>query len=377
MKFAAIKIFTCIALAGMLLSSCSRFAFEHRRYRPGYHISWSGPAKHNVVKCESAEVENSTVKILEENEASALTAEIKPACSVNHFSENSLRPSEKISPRKKIRLHTQKTLSISKKNSGTKQDRIIIPEKHRKDKNSFYGISGLIALFTVAFAFSQRKRLVKVSRWSARNARLSRWFQFAGHICLSTAAFLSGSMLYLHDVVAGPAMVPISMSVFVLTAMVYPRRRRREPITPGNFMKAKMADLSLILSASLFWAATGNHIAEKYSSQQINGASAVVWQSIASLSGADDNHDTYISSPEKKSGLSGGQVTAIIFVVFAFILSILFLAAVACTLVCSGSAMGAIFLGVFGFLLLTGSLIASIRAIVARHTPVVSKPTTN
>jgi len=377
MKPAAIRLFTGIAVAGTILSSCNRLSFEHRKYRPGYYISWSGPVKHNTVKSGNTafaspfgglrgpEAKSEPVTIIERKEVPEIVP-VKKLVALNQSTRsNPSRPLQNNVSLKTVQQPEQKQASVSREEN--KREDSFIPESRKKDKTGFYRLSGLIALLSAGIAIGHRKRLSKISRWSARNPVVSRWVQAAGHLVLSSAALVTGIILYANDVISGPATFPLSGGAFILTAMVYPKRRKKEPITPMRFMKAKMADLTLILSTTVCWASVGNNLAaEINSSKSVAASSSVIWQSIESLYETAD-HDGITTFRNTENGISGGQIAGIIGVSLAFVITMCLLAALSCTIYCSGNAPAAIFVGVFGFLLFAGALISSIKAIVARH----------
>jgi len=370
MKFAAIKFLACIAFAGILLSSCSKFGLEvsHRKYRPGYHISWSGQGNHHDVKIAKIEVDNVPVKIIPKKEANGIIHEVKPVEMKSTGIEITSKHIQKTERGKAMREGESK--SCAKVMRTLKSQNASIPETQKKDGKIFYWLSGLTALLATGITAAQRKRLTKISRWSAKNPALSRWIQVGGHLFLATAAFIAGRLLYMQDVITGPAMIPISSSAFLLAAMLYRGGKKRAPITPGYFMKAKMADLALILSSTMFLASVGNHITAAACSSHNNYgiSSSASWQNLSSASDADEQvNESFSRSEHTERDYTGLRVFGMIMVIIGFVLTIIFLALLSCSIYCSGNVPVAFLLFFIGLSLFIYAMIKSIKAILARE----------
>ena len=362
--------------------SCNKFSLEivNRKYRPGFYVDLSlhkNPSSNQSASSRlatgnqhaskwQAAVQKKVIPITKSSDQHHTAyygkdqkIDQKRITRTNaRLSNNDNRKLVAVDENKPIKA--QRTQLVENINSG---------EPNRKNTSVPFWIAGLTAFISSGLLLSNRKRALQVSRWSARNSKLSLPIQVIGHMALALGSFIAGSMLFNHDVVMTPVTAGVFTSVFLGILAIYPTRKRGQIIFQPAYRKIKLLDIAYIISGAMICTTLGNQVAsERFTASRQPGIELTQSQiALAKISEGADKLDAALFKTDNegaKEKLSVGQVILLVFIPVVFAILTLLLAALSCFIACEGNGGVAALVFVLGLALLIMLSILATKAVM-------------
>ncbi len=229
------------------------------------------------------------------------------------------------------------------------------------------GASGLFSLLMLSIAQSRSK---KISYWAAENPWQARSLIAGIHIATGLSALSLGHHLYGQEVFISETVSYAALSVFTTSCLAYPSKNPSFTFTNSYFAQ-KAHDISLFTSGAVMMLCAGNHY---HITQQPVSDSEVLFslsttntpeKNIYLVKNEKDlNAEKHSFKQEAKKELSrGAKITLTILLAITFAAAVFGLAALSCSIACSGNEGLAALVGIGGGIGLAALFILGIRGI--------------
>jgi len=245
----------------------------------------------------------------------------------------------------------------------------------------------------------------KISQWAKNHIWPARIIIVAGILILNGAAILTGLLLKDLHVEIPASFFIVLVFISLMATFCYPAKKYKENFTPQAFYKRqKTNDVILLSAAFCMFVCISNHKnpVETYF-QALNAVSASKptspkdstlknYKSVTAFSASiKDENGKLLKWKERKKLLKeqvkaikkskeisdGGKVALIILSVIVALGLVYLVAALACSLSCSGSDAAAVIVGIGGGALVIFLLILAIRAITGKKKKTIKSPPEN
>ncbi|MBX2970112.1 MAG: hypothetical protein KF803_12140 [Cyclobacteriaceae bacterium] len=229
------------------------------------------------------------------------------------------------------------------------------------------GASGLFSLLMLSLAQSRSK---KISYWAAENPWKARGLIAGTHVITGLSALTLGHHLYDQQVFVSDTVSYAALSVFTTSYLLYPFKNSAFSFTHSYFAQ-KANDIALFTSGAVMMLYAGNHY---HLTQQPVVNSEVVYSFTSTNASEKSLHlvknkkelrkEKRELQQEVKKELSGGAKAALtLLVLMTFVVAIYGLAALSCSIACSGNEGLAAVVGIGGGIGLIALLVLAFRGI--------------
>lgn len=229
------------------------------------------------------------------------------------------------------------------------------------------GASGLLSLLMLSLAQSRSK---KISYWAAENPWKARSLIAGTHTLTGLSALYLGHHLYGQEIFISEAVNYAALSVFTTSCLLYPMKNSFS--FTHSYFSQKANDISLFTSGVVMMLSAGNHY--HFTQQPVSVSEVVFSLSTTNTpeknvylvkSKKDLNAEKLKFKQEAKKELSkGAKVALTILLAITFAAAVFGLAALSCSIACSGNEGLAAVVGIGGGIGLVALFILGIRGIL-------------
>lgn len=238
---------------------------------------------------------------------------------------------------------------------------------------SFAGVLSAFVTFTILGLARNRAR--KISQWAAANPWKSRGLIAALQTISTIGALMIGHHLYNAGVNFETTIGLGWISVFLASAITYPNAFPRIiPSGKPSYLKRKMYDMAVYTSATMLMLQLGNtaKFDEVYASARTQISPNYAHQVMPVPTFGEERVQPETNSRSEGGKGLGAKIALTIAAVLVFLTIGYLVAALACSLSCSGAEAAAVLVAIFGFGGLIVGLIKVIQRIFRKEVPLLS-----
>lgn len=260
----------------LLLNSCT---IEKRIYRPGYYVQWRGHNKEMPIQVKQ-DKHDKMYSLKTQPIEDELIAQVSNSKEEQlNFSE---LPSEKLTlvqnnklTKKSNKLNQPSVPDLNAEKLQTKMFQL--QKKNENGDNLIYLTAALMALTTLGLIRTNRKGVIKLTRWAKANPKKTQGLIAGMQLPLITLAFYSGHNLKELGYDLSDTSTYIFGALTALGFLSVPFWSKRNAIAiPKTVSRQRLGYLGITLSSLMMMTSFGNHFVEKYPGSPVTDAIACV-----------------------------------------------------------------------------------------------------